>query len=353
MIDTEINKTTAATENSNSKKAAESPYNIGLYGLDKNFIQEVQTLNETKSTIGIFANWTLMIGLILFSSYAWTQTWFWYAYVPLAFAIAARQGAFLQLVHEACHSALSKNKKLNDFYGSWMLSLPVGVSYEGYCKGHLQHHAYTGTDKDPKSDSEKYKVVDLRNPKLYMLFLKDLLGITALYVFFSYEKNENQQAKAAKTGSEPSMVATLAKMILCQVIMLAIFQFKIELYILLWAVPAACCHMFLMRIRGMAEHGLAKQLQTQVNNATQGNFYTRSFGTPVNQYGFKPMVWFERFLIGSFNVYYHHEHHIMPLVPYYNLPKVHEKIATKAHSMNPEIYAKGYFAAAMKSIINR
>jgi len=107
-----------------------------------------------------------------------------------------------------------------------------------------------------------------------------------------------------------------------------LFKFNPLHYLFLWLIPLMTAHMFLMRVRGIAEHGLGIQLGVKnLAEKTRGIFYTRSFGTPVNRYPFPFLLWLERFLIGSLNVYYHHEHHLYPKVPYYNLrPKLSEKV---------------------------
>ena len=128
-------------------------------------------------------------------------------------------------------------------------------------------------------------------------------------------------------------------------------------YILLWLIPALSPFMFLMRIRGIAEHGLMRQLGVDegpydTRGTDEGLFYTRSFFTPQVSYNFQPLIWFERLLIGSFNVNYHHEHHLFPRVAWYNLPKLHDLIGKKVAERNPDIYARGYFSAAMRNVFS-
>ena len=109
--------------------------------------------------------------------------------------------------------------------------------------------------------------------------------------------------------------------------------------------------MVLMRVRGIAEHGLGIQLGIKdLKDKTKGLFYTRSFGTSMNQYSFKPWVWLERFLIGSLNVFYHHEHHLYPKIPYYNLHRIHELVREKVAERNPNVYAQGYFACLFPNL---
>lgn len=320
-------------------------YNARAFHLPKEVVRSLNELDPTRSALALARAWLALILLITGIRTVIPSSSFWFFYVPTIFLIASRYGVLLQLIHEAAHGLLSKNKKVNRFLATWLCSSPIGISFEGYTKGHMRHHAGTNTETDPKSDTEKYRVVDFRKPELYFLFLKDLLGFTALQIFFDYRDYETSpnEPKAPFTHK----ILALLRMSTCQVIILTVlFQWNLVDYFLLWLVPAISPHMFLMRVRGIAEHGLAKQLEVNVKYPWQGNFYTRSFLTEANQYDFKPFVWIEKLLIGTLNAGHHHEHHLFPTVPFYHLPDLHQRISQEVRRLNPDVYAKGYFAAA-------
>ena len=105
--------------------------------------------------------------------------------------------------------------------------------------------------------------------------------------------------------------------------------------------------MFLMRIRGLAEHGQSNQLGCIAETNSAGTFYTRSFLTEVNSYKSAIVVFLEKILIGSFNVNFHHEHHIFPNIPWYNLKKLSKLISKNVQKNNSsKTYRKGYVEAA-------
>lgn len=331
-----------------------SRYNVRRYELSDSFIGDVMKLDSRRSDLAVASTWATLIALVLGMRYLLGQSYGWYFYIPGIFLIAGRQGALLQLVHEAAHGLLSESRALNHAIGQYLCAMPVGISLDGYGSGHIRHHSYTGTEDDPLSDREKYRVTDVRDPKLYLLFLKDLFGITALSMFFAYGNNEGEIAKK-KTGVEfRALALQFSRLCLVQLVVLGgLFQFHIPQYILLWLIPAMSPHMFLMRIRGIAEHGLPRQLGKHVDNSGVGTFYTRSFMTPARHYAFTPLIWLERALIGSHRVYFHHEHHLLPKVPFYNLEKVHMAIKDRAIQYNPDIYVRGYFTAALKSVLEK
>ena len=277
----------------------------------------------------------------------------WYFLYPIiAFVIASRMGVLLQLVHEAAHGLLVNNRKLNNLLCDLFCAMPIGITNDGYARGHAYHHAHTGTEKDPQSDREKYKEPNLTKLAPYILLLKDIFGITALSVFRSYfDNNKEIIEKKEKATVLSEKLLVLIRFGLVQICVFGIlFRFDIKDYLIFWLYPAMGPHMVLMRFRGIAEHGLAGQLNRVVDNVRSGIFHTRSFGTPVNQYKNKIFSFTERFLIGSLNVYYHHEHHLYPSVPFYKLPELHALVSEQIIESNPDVYAKGYFSAAFRNV---
>ena len=334
-------------------------YGPRLYQIDKKTLDEFKTLKSYKPVLSAVGAW-LWIFLLVKTFLLFPNLKL--LYPIFAFLIAGRAGVFLQLVHEAAHGLVSKGK-FNDWFGNWMAAYPIGLDLKGYQEGHTRHHVCTNQKCDPVSDSEKYRVCDVKNPKLWLLFLKDLLGITAISVRFMYEQpsanlkhrdivesleyeETNAQAQLLPDGSWQRTIKKYASISLIQLLILGfLFNFNVIHYFFLWLIPLVTAHMVLMRVRGIAEHGLGIQLGVKnLEEKTKGSFYTRSFGTPVNHYSFPLFVWLERFLIGSLDVYYHHEHHLYPTVPYYNLHKIHKLISEKIKTSNPDVYAKGYFA---------
>ncbi len=314
-------------------------------GLDFDKIQGLTVLNE-KKTYFAYIFLVVIFFIIIFVSINLTKINYLF-YLPCIFIIAGRQGAMVQLVHEASHHLVSKNHKLNDFFGSYLCSYPIGVNFVGFRQGHNNHHVNTATENDSPTDLDKYKDVNVKGFGLYKLFLKDLVGISALEVFLSYGKN-NQ--KKTEKRSRKLIIYTFIKLSFVQLIILSFFSFNIINYFLFWIIPLVSPHMFLMRIRGLAEHGQSNQLGCKVENNSAGTFYTRSFLTPISRYRNLFVIFLEKILIGSFNVHYHHEHHIFPNIPWYNLPELNRLVSDNVIKVNTsKVYRNGYFSAAFNS----
>ena len=345
-----------------------SRYGASIYSLSSSKLKELHELDKMRSVRAIVIVWIEIFAIVSVAQYVLSTDYFWMTYVPLSFLIAGRQGALLQLAHEGNHGMLTQSKELNDLLANWFCTLPVGVSFEGFRAGHLRHHAGVGTDEDPRSDAEKYRITDFRKPILYLLLVKDLIGLTAFLVFREYT------GKTVSPSDKQRRVAVVVKkmvhMCIAQAVVVFVFFQGISVidtgplslsysrlldslvaYVLFWIVPAVGPHMFLMRFRGIAEHGLSRQLNIQTNRQDSGMYYTRSFLTPKRQYSFRVAVWIERILIGSFNINYHHEHHLYPKVPWYNLPTLHALIGDQILKQNSDVYARGYFSAAMRNVL--
>ena len=326
-------------------------YNRAKLNIDFLKVRQLEELKTLRPFFDLSILYVITFSLVFASVYIFKNFSYW-IYPIAIFFIAGRQGAFLQLIHEASHNLINKNVKINDFYGSWLTSYFVGVNFRGYREGHNSHHANTATEFEPKSDSEKYRIIDFKNPKIYFLFLKDLIGLTALQIFFDYGgENKNDVNKKSKNLKK---IKFILQMSIVQLIILSLFKFNIINYILFWLYPAMGPHMFLMRIRGIAEHGLNKQLGRKVINSKEGLYYTRSFLTNKNSYKFFLTNFLEKSLIGSFYVYYHHEHHLNSKIPYYNLKEFHnlvydEVMKNREQIKNFPMYEKGYFSATFKT----
>ena len=184
----------------------------------------------------------------------------------------------LQLAHEGSHGLLSRSRRANQILASVFCAYPIGVFFDGYKAAHIQHHAWTNTEMDPASDREKYRIPNCKDWRLYALLLKNSVGLTAFGIFFAYGNGPRPSKQKAPTNQNASRLASLGKLCLVQaVLMTLLFQWDIRSYLLLWIFPAISPHMFLMRIRGIAEHGLAGQLGVTVGTSAHGNFHTRSF----------------------------------------------------------------------------
>ena len=97
-----------------------------------------------------------------------------------------------------------------------------------------------------------------------------------------------------------------------------------QLYLLLWVLPLATWYQLVTRIRNMAEHALAPDLDDPLRN-------TRT--TPAGL--------LERALVAPYWMNSHIEHHLLVFVPCWKLPDAHALLLAKGHGPSMEV-APGY-----------
>lgn len=239
---------------------------------------------------------------------------------------------------------------MESFFGNWFAAFPVGLTVEGYAKGHFQHHTHTNTMNDLPTDLDKYKITDPHDKRLLFGFLRDLLGLTALGSFFGHSNNSAQVNKEKNSAFIKKIKDRVGQGITQFVLLACVFQFDFKLYFLLWILPLVSFNMVLLRIRGIGEHGLPSQLKKTILSAGEGKLLTRTMLLQNESWRDRFLNFLEKLLIGSLNCNFHHEHHVLPSVPFYNLPKLNLLIGDKLRQTCPLAYAKSYRHAFLMGI---
>lgn len=301
----------------------------------------IESLKKVNTSIGIF--WVLftiittaIILKICFYIYINHFYLFLILYPVILLLIAGRQGAFLQLVHEGAHSLIASSKKINDFIGNWMCGGPIGIYMLDYRKDHGKHHNHANTSNDAPADLEKYSITDLSSGDLKKLFIKDILGISAMKRIAGIHK--------ANTNATEGGLKRLITTFIPQIAILLLFNGSLMAYLILWAIPLFTANMVLMRVRGIAEHGMPSQLNIHPKKGTIGNLLTRTLNSN-NSSTSLAVKKIEQILIGSLSINYHLEHHIIPNVPHYNLKKLYKLLNLNSIPDLQKNYEVGYFSA--------
>jgi len=305
---------------------------------------KIKSLKKVNTFIGLF--WvfftiitTAIILRISFYIYINHFYLFLILYPVFLLLIAGRQGVFLQLVHEGAHSLIACNKKLNDFLGNWLCGGPIGISMSDYRKDHGKHHNHANTSNDAPADLEKYSLTDLSSGELKKLFIKDILGISAIKRIAGIEMANINSAE----GRSKRLIITF----ISQMAILTLFNGSLTAYLILWAIPLITANMVLMRVRGIAEHGMPSQLNIHPEKGVIGNLLTRTLNSNTANTSLIVKK-IEQMLIGSLSINYHLEHHIIPNVPHYNLKKLYELLNLSSIPELQRNYEVGYFSALIQ-----
>lgn len=220
-------------------------------------------------------------------------------------------------LHEASHYLLIKNKYLNDIlcnliYSGWLLE-----TVSSYRKTHMKHHRYLNGAGDP--DLWIYSNKNILDKQV----LKYLVADLSLKTLFARIKQKKS------TGNISIFVIFNFLVIQISLLTTLIYYSGIIsgfIYYLAWCYGYIGVFPILIRIRTIAQH------YQSPNRSKFLKFCARTTEGSI----------LEKIIIGA-RMDYHHEHHIFPTIPYYNLKKLHHLLRNKISSEDlPNRYTNNY-----------
>ena len=318
--------------------------------------------------------------------------------------VGAGQHRLATLTHEAAHYMLFRNRVLNEFVSEWFCMFPILGTTHSYRVQHLGHHQYPNDpDRDPDwtqmhLSGHRYQFPMSRGRFLWECFFKHLLWPPSLirYVLvrarFKVDQANNTPYRMKRRQARPlrlirlgCLVGVLGSLLAFawfdDLVLLAIvpttfwlagllaaclaperwfedYAIKSDMparsnvalrmtfntlvasaitwatvltgmpwwlfYIMLWLVPLGTSFAFFMILRQIVQHG----------NADQERF------TNTRVFLVNPLVSMAVFPIGND---YHLPHHLFPMVPHYNLRKLHALLLDKKTYQQEAVVVKGYF----------
>ena len=241
-------------------------------------------------------------------------------FIPAAVVIIAnRQRALGNILHDAGHCNLCRNRQWNDLMARALVAPLLFASLSGYRDAHYRHHLALGQragDPDllpvPRAWPQHWTTSYLRNLLCWSTWKGSMAGHLA----------------APEVGLASHLFImgwwTLA---LAALITLAGNEFTIT-FVLLWLLARATAFHAITTFREMCDHfGLRPS-------------GILSFTRDVVCHG----VW--RALIHPRNNCYHLTHHLLPAVPYYRLPQAQQLFQQMPAYRDHAIVCQAYFAGA-------
>lgn len=249
-------------------------------------IRQLQELDTSK-------NWKILFFYVLWgaAAYVFLQN---YGLATQAFCVVT-MGLCINglpiLMHDACHTLLSKNARVNRWLG-YISGAPGLVAVSAYRSIHALHHAHTRTEQDPDS------IEDNRPRSFPLVLVYYLVLVFGIYLYIGTVASTGY-SKANRSLRRDILTEYL---LLIGTIVALFIAFPASLVFELWFLPLLVAAQ-LSNVRGLAEHGLT----------TGGNPFTNTRTVISNP--------FVSYFMSNLN--YHLEHHLFPGVPCYNLPKLH------------------------------
>jgi fatty acid desaturase len=240
--------------------------------------------------------------------------------------------------HDCIHYSLFPTKLENRIAGI-VLSALLGTSFDAIRDQHLEHHRDFGREDDPGA-SDYY--VRFRSRAEFLRFiLGPLVGSILFAKVGDYLLRPSRTSAPPTTATRPR--TSLAGKAVRYGAILAVqagvcylltdgFQIgRLWRYPVFNVLPAVTIFLFLVRLRMFLEHG-------SLNYAVCDYFEHRR-PTARTIYGSLP----ERLLLCGSDFNYHHEHHLYPVVPGWQLPKLHREL--KASGLEAEDVRPTYLEA--------
>ena len=226
--------------------------------------------------------------------------------------------ALTQVGHASGHGNFLSNARWNAIAGDIACALR-GFSRAGFALSHQMHHAYLNEDQDADL---LWGSPDESTRSLILMCLQDLLMITALKRLLQYMQTDRktyQQRPWEKLTPRFFLdrIGMMAPIAAAQILVLAYYWAVIgpEYYLFFYALPLATLYPAQIRLRSACEHSFEAGYDVDA----RGRWLSRSANANV----------LERFIIGPLCSDYHFEHHLLPTVPYYNLPIVRRHLEEK------------------------
>ncbi|MBL4682194.1 MAG: fatty acid desaturase family protein [Pseudomonadales bacterium] len=280
-------------------------------------LKKVTEKNNFLASLTILSDWFIIIATFaLMSLYTNPLT-----ILIGTFILGGRQLGLGIVVHETGHRTLFSSKNLNDFVGNWLAGYWVFSDKDTYIKGHLNHHREAGTKDDP--DLSNYQNYPITYKSLKRKITRDLTGqvgwrriksIASATARFSSLNSKMQQYLLRSYGVNLGMLIIMT-------------LFGAPWLFLCWLVAFMTSHMFVVRVRQIAEHAAVPDLFDSDARKNTRTLY---------------ISWLERLLIAPHGVNYHMEHHILASVPIYRLALMHRILLAKGYYSDIK-FQTGYF----------
>jgi fatty acid desaturase len=272
-----------------------------------------------------------MIGLTFAALARWPHPLTWLVALVV---LGGRQLSLAIMIHDAAHGTLFKTRWLNDVLADYACGSAVGIDIRRYRQHHLLHHSETGTEAD--TDRSLSAPFPTTRASLARKFLRDLSGISGLkreYGLLLMHAGVLRWTVANDVVMLPregrnwrdylgEAARNMWKPVTLHLVLLGLLWAAGHpaLY-LAWIGAYLSTYSLFMRIRSMAEHACTDESTDMLRN-------TRSTRAGV----------LARATVAPLRVNHHIEHHLMPAVPYFQLPAMHRMLRERGMVAPPPGY---------------
>lgn len=296
--------------------------------ISKQELVELSQLRPDRIITDLGLTWALIVMVLQAALLAGSTLPLWAAGLAYALAfvlIACFQNALTLWAHEASHYNISRDKQRNDRLGDLFVAGPIGMTVGQYRWHHVPHHLYLN---DPEREVNPLAWICIRGTHLFKEIVMTMLGKYGAAALTRYGSDDPKYDK--RPGRTP---ASLVGFVISNGLLFALcaVQGQWFAYGLLWIAPVFTLTLMIGNFRTIVEH----QASSDVCDVGLVKLPAITRVIRAN--------WAERFLIAPVGLFYHHEHHMFPAVPYHRLRDVRRLLTERGYFSSSEIvYGDGY-----------
>ena len=277
-------------------------------------IADLRRPSDLQGALAVATTWAIVA-----ATFAIVARWPGPLTVALALVVlGGRHLGLAVLMHEAAHRSLFATRALNDIVGHWLCGAPSGNRLAAYRVHHLGHHAHAGSDRDP--DRALVEPFPTTRASMTRKLARDLFGLTGLrrivgialmdLEVLKYDVSGKPEPNAPEHRRPAAMARAFARnagpTVLTNLALLGILWAAGHGWLyLLWVGSYLTTYSVVLRLRSIAEHAC-----TDDGSSVFAHTRTVLVG---------PLT---RLLVAPHHVNYHLEHHLLPTVPCYALPRM-------------------------------
>ncbi|MDX1992107.1 MAG: fatty acid desaturase family protein [bacterium] len=296
--------------------------------ITKHELVELSKIKPSRIIADLGLNWLLIVATIQIALLAGNTFPLWAAVIVYALAfigIACLQNALTLWAHEASHYNLSRDKKRNDIIGDLFVAGPIGMTVGQYRWHHVPHHLYLN---DPEREVNPLAWICIRGTHLFKEIILSMLGKYGVQAITRYGSDDPKYEK------RPSRTpASLVSFLISNGLLFALCALQGQWYafFILWIAPIFTLTLMIGNFRTIVEH------QSSSDVCDTGLVPLPAITRVIQSH---PL---ERLLIAPVGLYFHHEHHMYPGVPYHRLRDVRKLLTERGYFSSSEIvYGDGY-----------
>lgn len=271
---------------------------------------EFRKIPNARNAIAVVGCWVqclapIAVAALVGTWWAWLIAWF---FMGRAFALTS------SLAHEASHRLLFSNRKLNDFFGLWIIGAPGFVPTNLYRRGHMAHHREEFGPNEP--DMNLYVGYPISRASMRRKLVRDAVGISGWKNLKSLFRGLRYDATRWHAGR-----IFIAQIVLMVGFALAGYWWA---YWLFWFVPYMTQWRVINRLRAIAEHGGMQQSKDRrlTTHSVRQHLVAKFFMVP-------------------YNIGWHLSHHVDIGVPWTKLPAFHRELVASGWVV-PELEYPNY-----------